>query len=123
VRLGGSCLAAASIAWLTGCQDLKPLQAQVSDLRVEVAGLQAQAEAAERAARQAQTLARAAPETARAAEQSSSVALTVAQGAKTASADNDERLDRVLQRHSHAIGPGDEPERSHGDRPADQGDR
>jgi outer membrane murein-binding lipoprotein Lpp len=76
--------AAAVVAGLAGCQDLKPLQAEVADLKSQVSKLQADVQAARQAASGAQSTA--------------NQALAAAQASQSCCDATNEKIDRMFRR-------------------------
>jgi outer membrane murein-binding lipoprotein Lpp len=97
--------AVALLTGLAGCTDLKPLQAdidqlktQVSNLQVDIHAAQASADAAARAARAAQNSADQASQAARTAQSTASQALTAASAAQASSDANSEKINRMFKK-------------------------
>ncbi len=94
--------AVAVVIALAGCTDLKPIQAQIDDLKTQVAKLQTGVDAANAAAAQASQQAQsagAAPTAAAAAAQSTAnQALAAAQAAQAAVDATNEKIDRMFKR-------------------------
>lgn len=87
---------AAAIVSLSGCTDLKPLQAQISDLTAQVSQLQSEIVAMKASADQAASAAQAASLAAREAQSTANQALTAAQAAQSVIDATNEEIDRTL---------------------------
>jgi hypothetical protein len=97
--------AVAVVIALAGCTDLKPIQAQIDDLKTQVAKLQTGVDAANAAAAQASQAASAASATgtaagaaAAAAQSTANQALAAAQAAQAAVDATNEKIDRMFKR-------------------------
>lgn len=83
---------------LAGCTDLKPLQAEVADLKSQVARLNSETQAARQAADQAATAAQSANQTASAAQNAANQALAGAQASQSCCDATNEKLERMFRR-------------------------
>jgi len=83
---------------LAGCTDLKPLQADVADLKTQVARLNSDSSAARQAADQAATAAQSASQTASAAQSTANQALTAAQSSQSCCDATNEKVERMFRR-------------------------
>jgi murein lipoprotein len=90
--------AVAVVAGLAGCQDLKPLQADVADLKSQVAKLQSDVAAAKSSADQANSTAQAANQAASSAQSTANQALAAAQASQSAVDATNEKIDRMFKR-------------------------
>jgi outer membrane murein-binding lipoprotein Lpp len=90
--------AVAAVFVLAGCTDLKPIQAQIDDLKSQVAKLQSGVEGANAAAAQASSQAQAAGTAAAAAQSTANQALAAAQAAQAAVDATNEKIDRMFKR-------------------------
>jgi outer membrane murein-binding lipoprotein Lpp len=90
--------AVAVVAGLAGCQDLKPLQADVADLKSQVAKLQSDVAAAKSSADQASSTASAANQAASSAQSTANQALAAAQASQSAVDATNEKIDRMFKR-------------------------
>jgi peptidoglycan hydrolase CwlO-like protein len=86
-----------AVAALVGCTDLKPLQAQVDDLKSQVGRLSSDL-AAHKADRTDANAAAAAASAAAAAQSTANQALAAAQAAQAGVNDTNEKIDRMFQR-------------------------
>jgi septal ring factor EnvC (AmiA/AmiB activator) len=82
----------------TGCTDLKPLQAQVDDLKTQVARLRTDATGTKTAADAAANDARTASQAAAAAQTAANQALAAAQTSQTCCDTTNEKVDRMFKR-------------------------
>jgi outer membrane murein-binding lipoprotein Lpp len=97
--------AVATFLGLTGCTDLKPLQAQVDQLKTQVSGIQAEvsaarasADAAARAATAAQGSADQAAQAANSARSTANQALAAASSAQSSIDATNEKIDRMFKK-------------------------
>ncbi len=90
--------AVAVVVALAGCTDLKPLQAQVDDLKSQVSKLQSEVQGANSAAAQASSKADAANTAAAGAQSTANQALAAAQAAQAAVDATNEKIDRMFKR-------------------------
>ncbi|HTV52510.1 MAG TPA: alanine-zipper protein [Steroidobacteraceae bacterium] len=90
--------AAAVMAGLAGCTDLKPVQADIADLKSQVAKLQADVQAAKASADQASQAAQQASQAASGAQSTANQALAAAQAAQSAVDATNEKIDRMFKR-------------------------
>src|SRR5262245_37472842 len=90
--------AVAVVAGLAGCQDLKPLQADVDNLKSQVAKLQSDTSAAKSSADQANSTASAANQAASSAQSTANQALAAAQASQSAVDATNEKIDRMFKR-------------------------
>ncbi len=90
--------AVAVVIALAGCTDLKPLQAQVDDLKSQVSKLQSDVQGANSAAAQASSQAQAANTAAAGAQSTANQALAAAQAAQAAVDATNEKIDRMFKR-------------------------
>jgi len=95
--IGLKIAAVAVIAALAGCTDLKPIQAQIDDLKTQVGRLSSDL-AAHKADRTDANAAAAAASTAAAAQSTANQALAAAQAAQTGVTETNEKIDRMFQR-------------------------
>jgi outer membrane murein-binding lipoprotein Lpp len=87
----------AGLGGLAGCTDLKPLQAQVDELKSQVSQLQAQTKSATASADAANHSAQEAAQTAAGAQATANQALAAAQAAQSANTATNEKIDRMFQ--------------------------
>ena len=90
--------AVAVVAGLAGCQDLKPLQADVDSLKQQVAKLSSDTAAAKSSADQANSTASAANQAASSAQSTANQALAAAQASQSAVDATNEKIDRMFKR-------------------------
>jgi outer membrane murein-binding lipoprotein Lpp len=90
--------AIAMVVGLAGCTDLKPIQAQIDDLKSSVSKLQSQVQGANAAAAQASSQAQAANSAAAGAQSTANQALAAAQAAQAAVDATNEKIDRMFKR-------------------------
>jgi methyl-accepting chemotaxis protein len=90
--------ALAVVVGLAGCQDLKPLQSDIADLKSQVSKLQSDVQAAKSSADQASSSAQAASQAASGAQSTANQALAAAQAAQSAVDATNEKLDRMFKR-------------------------
>jgi len=105
MKLAIKIAALAAVAALAGCTDLKPLQAQVDDLKSQVGKLssdlaanKAGDDSASKAAAAASTQAAAASQAAAAAQNTANQALAAAKAAQTGVDATNEKIDRMFKR-------------------------
>jgi outer membrane murein-binding lipoprotein Lpp len=89
--------AVAAFAALAGCTDLKPMQAQVDDLKSQIGKLSSDV-AAHRADRTDANSAASAASAAAAAQSTANQALAAAQAAQTGVTDTNTKIDRMFQK-------------------------
>ncbi|HEV7139235.1 MAG TPA: Lpp/OprI family alanine-zipper lipoprotein [Steroidobacteraceae bacterium] len=90
--------AAALVIGLVGCQDLKPMQSDISDLKSQVAQLQSQVAASKSSADQAASAAQSASQAASGAQSTANQALAAAQAAQSAVDATNEKINRMFKR-------------------------
>ncbi len=90
--------AVAVVVALAGCTDLKPIQAQIDDLKGQVAKLPPEIQGANSAAAQASAKADAASTAAAGAQSTANQALAAAQAAQAAVDATNEKIDRMFKR-------------------------
>ena len=90
--------AVAVVIGLAGCTDLKPLQADIADLKSQVSKLQADQQATKASADQAASAAQAASQAASGAQSTANQALAAAQASQSAVDATNEKLDRMFKR-------------------------
>ena len=90
--------AAAVVAGLAGCQDLKPLQADIADLKSQVSKLQSDLGAARSAADSANGAAKSAGTAASGAQSTANQALAAAQASQSCCDATNEKIDRMFKR-------------------------
>jgi murein lipoprotein len=92
-------LAAAMIVLgLAGCQDLKPIQTDIDDIKVQVNKIQSDLTVVKNAADQANSAALMANQAANEAQGTANKALAAAQAAQSSSAELNEKIDRMFKR-------------------------
>jgi ABC-type molybdenum transport system ATPase subunit/photorepair protein PhrA len=89
--------AVAAVVALVGCTDLKPMQAQVDDLKAQIGKVSSDV-AAHRADRTDANAAASAASSAAAAQSTANQALAAAQAAQTGVTDTNTKIDRMFQR-------------------------
>src|ERR1700683_2355290 len=90
--------AAAAVIGLAGCTDLKPLQAEVADLKAQLAKTQGDVSAAKSEADQANAAASAAGEAASGAQSTANQALAAAHASQSCCDATNEKIDRMFKR-------------------------
>jgi hypothetical protein len=90
--------AAAAVVTLAGCTDLKPLQAQVDDLKSQVGRLQSELASAKSAADSANSTAQSANQAASGAQSTANQALAAAQASQSCCDATNEKIDRMFRR-------------------------
>lgn len=90
--------AAAVVTVLAGCTDLKPLQAQVDDLKGQVSRLQSDLASAKSAADSANSTAQSANQAASGAQSTANQALAAAQASQSCCDATNEKIDRMFRR-------------------------
>jgi cell division protein ZapA (FtsZ GTPase activity inhibitor) len=93
--------AAAAVAVLVGlsaCTDLKPMQAEVADLKAQVAKAQGDASAAKSASDQANSAAQSAGQAASGAQSTANQALAAAHASQSCCDATNEKIDRMFKR-------------------------
>jgi outer membrane murein-binding lipoprotein Lpp len=90
--------AVAVVIGLAGCTDIKPLQADIADLKSQVSKLQSDQQATKASADQAASAAQAASQAASGAQSTANQALAAAQAAQSAVDATNEKLDRMFKR-------------------------
>jgi outer membrane murein-binding lipoprotein Lpp len=90
--------AVAAFTMLAGCQDLKPLQADVDNLKQQVSRLQADLAAAKSSADAANAAAQSASSTASGAQSAANQALAAAQASQSCCDATNEKIDRMFRR-------------------------
>jgi murein lipoprotein len=90
--------AAAAVVGLAGCTDLKPLQAQVDDLKAQVAKVSADTSSAKSAADQANAAASSASQSAAGAQSTANQALAAAHASQSCCDATNEKIDRMFKR-------------------------
>ena len=83
---------------LTGCTDLKPLEAQIADLKSQLTRLQADSQATRQVADQAASAGQSASQTASAAQASANQAVAASQASQSCCDATNEKLDRMFRR-------------------------
>lgn len=96
--IGLKVAAVAVVAGLAGCQDLKPLQTDVGDLKQQISRLQSEMQATRQAAEQAAQAAQAASQAASSAQSTANQALAAAQAAQSGVDATNEKIDRMFRR-------------------------
>jgi hypothetical protein len=96
--IGMKIAAVALVAALAGCTDLKPLQAQVDDLKTQVGKLSSDVAAAKASADSASSAAQSASQSASAAQSTANQALAAAQAAQSGVDATNEKIDRMFKR-------------------------
>ena len=89
---------AAGIVGLAGCQDLKPVEADVVNLKAQVSKLQSDVQTAKTSADQAASTAQSASQAASGAQSTANQALAAAQAAQSAVDATNEKIDRMFKR-------------------------
>ncbi|MFM8585542.1 MAG: alanine-zipper protein [Gammaproteobacteria bacterium] len=87
-----------AVAGLAGCTDLKPMQAQIDNLKTQVASLQSQVAAAKSTADAANGAAASAASAANGAQSTANQALAAAQASQSCCDATNEKLDRMFKR-------------------------
>lgn len=82
----------------TGCTDLKPMQAQIDDLKTQVARVSADTTALKSASDSAAADARSANQSAAAAQSTANQALAAAQASQSCCDATNEKMDRMFRR-------------------------
>jgi hypothetical protein len=90
--------AAAVVVGLVGCTDLKPLQADIADLKSQVSKLQSDTQSAKASADQAASSAQSAQQAASGAQSTANQALAAAQASQSAVDATNEKIDRMFKR-------------------------
>ncbi|MGH8309420.1 MAG: Lpp/OprI family alanine-zipper lipoprotein [Steroidobacteraceae bacterium] len=90
--------AAAAVVVLAGCTDLKPMQAQVDDLKSQVGRLQSELASAKSAADSANSTAQSANQAASGAQSTANQALAAAQASQSCCDATNEKIDRMFRR-------------------------
>jgi hypothetical protein len=90
--------AAAVVLGLVGCTDLKPLQAEVADLKSQVGKLQSDVQAAKQSADQANSAAQSAGQAASGAQSTANQALAASQASQSCCDATNEKIDRMFRR-------------------------
>jgi hypothetical protein len=90
--------AVAAFTMLAGCQDLKPMQAEVDNLKQQVSRLQADLSAAKSSADAANAAAQSASSTASGAQSAANQALAAAQASQSCCDATNEKIDRMFRR-------------------------
>jgi hypothetical protein len=90
--------ALAVVAGLVGCTDIKPLQAEVADLKSQVGKLQSDVSAAKQSADQANSAAQAANQAASGAQSTANQALAASQASQSCCDATNEKIDRMFRR-------------------------
>jgi outer membrane murein-binding lipoprotein Lpp len=90
--------AAAVVTVLAGCTDLKPLQAQVDDLKGQVSRLQSDLASAKSASDSANSTAQSANQAASGAQSTANQALAAAQASQSCCDSTNEKIDRMFRR-------------------------
>ncbi len=91
-------IAAACVIAFAGCTDLKPIQAQIDDLKSQVAKLQSDTAKAESDAQAAQAAAQSASSAASGAQSTANQALSTAQQNSQAIEQINEKIDRMFKK-------------------------
>jgi outer membrane murein-binding lipoprotein Lpp len=87
-----------AVTTLAGCTDLKPLQADIADLKSQVTRLQSDLQATRQASDQASTAAQSANQAASAAQSTANQAVAAAQSSQSCCDTTNEKLDRMFKR-------------------------
>lgn len=82
---------------LAGCQDLKPIQTDIDDMKVQINKMQSDVAVVKNAADQANSAALAATQAANAAQGTANQALAAAQAAQQSTAELNEKMDRMFK--------------------------
>ena len=90
--------AVAVVVGMVGCTDLKPLQAQVDDLKAQVAKLGGDLSAAKSASDQANSAAQSASQAASGAQSTANQALAAAHASQSCCDATNEKIDRMFKR-------------------------
>jgi hypothetical protein len=90
--------AVAVVVGLAGCTDLKPVQADIADLKSQVAKLQSDVQASKSSSDQAASAAQSAQQAASGAQSTANQALAAAQAAQSAVDATNEKIDRMFKR-------------------------
>ena len=90
--------AAAVVVGLVGCTDLKPLQAEVADLKSQVGKLQSDVQSAKQSADQANSAAQSASQAASGAQSTANQALAASQASQSCCDATNEKIDRMFRR-------------------------
>jgi murein lipoprotein len=90
--------AAAAVVTMAGCTDLKPMQAQVDDLKSQVGRLQSELASAKSAADSANSTAQSANQAASGAQSTANQALAAAQASQSCCDATNEKIDRMFRR-------------------------
>lgn len=90
--------AVAVVVGLVGCTDLKPLQAEVADLKSQVGKLQSDVQAAKQSADQANSAAQSASQAASGAQSTANQALAASQASQSCCDATNEKIDRMFRR-------------------------
>lgn len=91
-------IAAACILAFAGCTDLKPIQAQIDDLKSQVSKLQSESQANAAAAAAAMSAAQSAQSAASGAQSTANQALSMSQQNSTAIEAINEKIDRMFKK-------------------------
>jgi murein lipoprotein len=90
--------AVAVVVGLAGCTDLKPIQAQIDDLKAQVAKVQGDAASAKSAADSANSAAASAGQAASGAQSTANQALAAAHASQSCCDATNEKIDRMFKR-------------------------
>jgi multidrug resistance efflux pump len=90
--------AVAVVVGLVGCTDLKPLQAQVDNLKSQVGKLQTDVQSAKASADQANSTAQSASQAASGAQSTANQALAASQASQSCCDATNEKIDRMFRR-------------------------
>jgi hypothetical protein len=90
--------AVAVVIGLVGCTDLKPLQAEVADLKSQVGKLQSDVASAKQSADQANSAAQSASQAASGAQSTANQALAASQASQSCCDATNEKIDRMFRR-------------------------
>jgi cell division septum initiation protein DivIVA len=90
--------AVAVVIGLVGCTDLKPLQAEVADLKSQVGKLQSDVQSAKQSADQATSAAQSASQAASGAQSTANQALAASQASQSCCDATNEKIDRMFRR-------------------------
>ena len=96
--MSGDAASAAPRVMLAGCQDLKPLQADIDNLKQQVSRLNADLAAAKSSADAANAAAQSASSTASGAQSAANQALAAAQASQSCCDATNEKIDRMFRR-------------------------
>jgi murein lipoprotein len=90
--------AATVVVGLAGCQDLKPIQTDIADMKTQLNKIQSDVTVVKASADQANNNALAATQAANEAQGTANKALAAAQAAQSSTAELNEKMDRMFKR-------------------------